>query len=59
MVTSAISQWLAMGGYAGFVWPAYAIAAVVLGWLAVYSWRRHRQSTRLLAQLQRETGRDG
>lgn len=56
---SAIFKWLAMGGYAAFVWPAYAIAAIVLGGLAVYSWRRHRQSARLLAQLQHDTGRDG
>jgi heme exporter protein D len=56
---SALSHWLAMGGYAAFVWPAYAIAAVVLGGLALYSWRRHRQSARLLARLQHETGREG
>ena len=56
---SALSQWLAMGGYAAFVWPAYAIATVVLGGLAVHFWRRHRQSAWLLAQLQHATGRDG
>jgi heme exporter protein D len=54
---SALRQWFAMGGYAGFVWPAYAIAVIVLGGLAVHSWRRHRQSARLLAQQQHETGR--
>jgi heme exporter protein D len=56
---SALSQWLAMGSYAAFVWPAYAIAAIVLGGMAAHSWRRHRQSERLLAQLQRDSGRDG
>ncbi|HLF59270.1 MAG TPA: heme exporter protein CcmD [Alphaproteobacteria bacterium] len=25
-----VSQYLAMGGYAGFVWPAYGIAAAVM-----------------------------
>jgi heme exporter protein D len=55
---NAIAAWLAMGGYAVFVWPAYGIAAVVLGALAVHSWRRHQESARLLARLQRESGRD-
>ena len=31
---SGLSEFLAMGGYAEFVWPAYAVAAVVL--VAVY-----------------------
>ena len=56
---SAVMQWFAMGGYAAFVWPAYGIAAIVLGGLAAHAWRRHRHSARLLAQLQHETGRDG
>ncbi len=42
-----IYKFLAMGGYAGFVWPAYAIALLVIGGLAV-------QSTRSLRALQRE-----
>ncbi len=33
-----------MGGYAGFVWPAYGVTAIVLGGLALYSWRRHQHS---------------
>jgi heme exporter protein D len=49
----AIASWFAMGGYAGFVWPAYGVAAVVLGGLALFSWRRHRQSGEELARLQR------
>ena len=39
---NALADWLAMGGYAGFVWPAYGFAAAVLGGLALYSWRQHR-----------------
>ena len=46
-----------MGGYAAFVWPAYGVAAVVLGGLAAVSWRRHRLSEALLARLQQQTGR--
>ena len=41
-----------MGGYAGFVWPAYAIAAAVLGGLATHFWRRYRASRDALAGLQ-------
>ncbi len=48
---SALAGWLAMGGYAAFVWPAYAIAAIVLGALVVHSWRRHRRSGDELARL--------
>jgi heme exporter protein D len=55
---SVLSHWLAMGGYAAFVWPAYAIAAFVLGGLALYLWRQHQRSEQLLAQLQRQSGRE-
>jgi heme exporter protein D len=40
----AFAAYFAMGGYAAFVWPAYAVAAVVLGGLALHSWRRYRAS---------------
>ena len=53
---TAIESWFAMGGYAGFVWPAYGVAAIVLGGLAVVSWRRHRRSTAALARLQGRPG---
>ncbi len=44
--------WAAMGGYGADVWPAYGVAAVVLGGLALVSWRRHRRSSDELARLQ-------
>ena len=47
-------NYLAMGGYAAFVWPAYGTALAVLGGLAWHSWWRHRVSTDALEQLQRE-----
>jgi heme exporter protein D len=47
-------SYLAMGGYAAFVWPAYAIALAVLGGITVQSWRRYRASRRALDLLQRE-----
>jgi heme exporter protein CcmD len=55
-VTGAIASWLAMEGYAGFVWPAYGVTAVVLGGLTVWSWWRHRRSGELLAGPQRRHG---
>ena len=40
-----------MGGYAAFVWPAYGVAAVVLGGFAVLSWRRLRAAERALERV--------
>ncbi len=53
---TAIESWFAMGGYGGFVWPAYGVAAIVLGGLALVSWRRHRRSDETLARLQGRLG---
>ena len=49
-------QYLAMGGYAAFVWPAYGVALAVLGGFAWNGWRRYRASTVALDELQREFG---
>jgi heme exporter protein D len=48
----AFATYFAMGGYAAFVWPAYAIATAVLGGLALYSYRRHRASQDALDRFQ-------
>ncbi len=48
------SGFLAMGGYAGFVWPAYGVAFAVLGGVALFSWRRYRESTLTLDRLQQD-----
>jgi heme exporter protein D len=52
-----ISAFLAMGGYAAFVWPAYGVAVAVLGGLALFSWRRYRESIVTLERLQQDHGR--
>ncbi len=39
---TAIVDFLAMGGYAEFVWPAYGVAALVLIALVITSVRRAR-----------------
>lgn len=49
-----IGAFLAMGGYAGFVWPAYGVALAVLGGLALFSWRRYRESRATLERLQQD-----
>ena len=51
---SAIGAYFAMGGYAVYVWPAYALTATVLGGFVLYSWRRYRDSIRSLERLQRQ-----
>ena len=52
-----IANFLAMGGYAGYVWPAYAIAAVVMIGLALATIRTLRRREAELAAL--EKGRPG
>ena len=54
---TAFIDWLAMGGYAAFVWSAYGLAAVVLGYLSLHCWRQHRRSTADLDRLQQPVGR--
>ena len=49
-----IGAFLAMGGYAGFVWPAYGVAFAVLGGLALFSWRRYREGAVTLERLQQD-----
>ena len=49
-----IYEFLAMGGYAGFVWPAYAVALIAIGGLAVQSVRSLRSLRREVAALEEE-----
>jgi heme exporter protein D len=50
-MTDAIQTFLAMGGYAQFVWPAYALAALVLIGLLALSLRQLRKAEAELAAL--------
>jgi heme exporter protein D len=47
-----VGDYLAMGGYALFVWPAYGVVLVVLGGFALHAWRRYRASLKALEELQ-------
>jgi len=49
----AIANWLAMGGYARFVWPAYGVAFLVLAWMLYDSIGAYRRAGRELAALER------
>jgi len=42
-----------MGGYARFVWPAYAAALLLLGGMAIWVWRTARRQRRQWAALER------
>ena len=51
----AIRDYLAMGGYAGFVWPAYAITLGAMIWLVVDSLRKLRADRKTLEALQQDS----
>jgi heme exporter protein D len=54
---SSLTSFLEMGGYGGFVWPAYALSAVVLLALLFDALRRLRNDRRALARLEAEAPR--
>ena len=45
-----VRSFLAMGGYGAFVWPAFGVTALVMGWLLATSLRRLRGLERALAE---------
>ncbi len=46
---SGLAQFLGMGGYAQYVWPAFGLTAVVLVWNAIGPLRREARLKRSLA----------
>ena len=50
-MAETVRGFLDMGGYAGFVWPAYALAALILAGLLIGSLRRLRKAEAALAAL--------
>lgn len=46
------SEFLAMGGHGGFVWPAFGIAFGILLGMALHAWLQRRRLRRKLAALQ-------
>jgi heme exporter protein D len=53
----AVQSYLAMGGYARYVWPAFAVAALVLIGLLLQSLRAYRARQAELDRLQRRRAR--
>jgi heme exporter protein CcmD len=51
-----MANFFAMGGYAVFVWPAYAMSVLVLGVAIVVSWQAHARARRSVRQLEEECG---
>lgn len=51
----SLNDFLHMQGHGVFVWTAYALAALIMGWLIVSPWLQQR---RLRQQLQREYRRE-
>ena len=49
-----MSHFLAMGGYAQFVWPAYGASFVGLGAAVALVWRGYRRAQARLVQLERD-----
>lgn len=45
-----MADWFAMGGYAGFVWPAYLLAVVVLAGNIVSPLRRFQRLRKALLE---------
>jgi heme exporter protein D len=50
-----MSEFLSMGGYGGYVWPAYGVSAVAILGLVLAIWRRGR---RLSKRLEETASRD-
>lgn len=55
-MTEGLSAFVDMGGYAAYVWPSYAVAAIVLGGLVADSVRRLRVRRAELARLEARYG---
>lgn len=53
----SLTEFLAMGGHAAYVWPAFAIAFAILIGMAVQAWLQRRRLRRLLEQAQKERTR--
>ena len=46
-----MAHYFEMGGYAGFVWPAFILSALVLGGLLLHAVRALRRSETALAEI--------
>lgn len=49
---TGLDAFFAMGGYAAYIWPSYALAIGGTGFLTIGAIRRYRAAERALAALQ-------
>lgn len=49
-----MTDFLAMGGYAAFVWPAYALSAIAIAAMIVLTIRAYDRAKARLAAIERE-----
>ena len=52
-----MAEFLAMGGYAGFIWPAYGAGLIILGGFWYASQRGLRAQEREIAELEKAAPR--
>jgi len=57
-MNNSLAEFFAMGGYAGFIWPAYGIPALVLIDLLVVSLHQLRQAREALRRYDSQPGSD-
>jgi heme exporter protein D len=50
---AALDHFLAMGGYARFVWPAYGLAVIVLGGFVIETVLTYRKRQRALDEAEK------
>ena len=56
-MSAAAEGWMAMGGYAAYVWPAYGFAFFVMLWIAVSSHMKLKRARRELEKLDSRSGK--
>jgi len=56
---NGFGDFLVMGGYALYIWPAYGLTALVLGGLWLSGARRAKRAAQDLAALEPSTPREG
>ena len=52
-----MADYLAMGGYAAFVWPSYALSVIVLAGLAAWTLWTNRRARDMLCRMETQ-GKD-
>ena len=58
MYWASLGDFLAMGGHAAFIWPAFAVALALLLGLALYSRADMKTAERDHAEARQDAGRD-